>query len=90
MSNKQKNEKAAKKSYDSFKKIVTKFLNVNMNFLGWLPESKSIAGSIVARKPAVLQKSLEPVLQKNFAEISSNLVKIETVKSSGVRFFNNK
>ena len=84
------NEQAAKKSYDSFKKIVTKFLNVNMQFLGWLPESKSIAGSIVARKPAVLQKSLEPVLKKNFAEIANNLVEIETVKSSGVRFFNNK
>ena len=61
-----------------------------MNFLGWLPESKSIAGSIVARKPAVLQKSLEPVLQKNFAEITNNLVETEKVKSSGVRFFNNK
>ena len=85
-----KNEQAAKKSYDSFKKIVTKFLNVNMQFLGWLPESKSIAGSIVARKPAVLQKSLEPILQKNFAEIVNNLVEIEVVKSSGVKFFNNK
>ena len=85
-----KNEKAAKKSYDSFKKIVTKFLSVDMKFLGWLPESKAIAGSIVARKPAVLQKSLEPILQKNFAEIANNLVKLEAVKSSGVKFFNSK
>ena len=84
-----KNEKAAKKSYESFKKIVTKFLNVDMKFVGWLPESKAIAGSIVARKPAVLQKSLEPILQKNFTEITNNLAKIETVKSSGVKFFNN-
>ena len=72
------------------KKIVTKFLDVDINFLGWLPESKSIAGSIVARKPAVLQKSLEPILQKNFTEIVNNLVEIEVVKSSGVKFFNNK
>lgn len=85
-----KNEKAAKKSYDSFKKIVTKFLSVDMKFIGWLPESKSIAGSIVARKPVVLQKTLEPILQKNFAEITSNLAEIEAVKSSGVKFFNNK
>ncbi len=85
-----KNKQAATKSYDSFKKIVTKFLNVNMQFLGWLPESKSIAGSIVARKPAVLQKSLEPILQKNFSEIVNNLVEVEVVKSSGVKFFNNK
>ena len=85
-----KNEKAAKKSYDSFKKIVTKFLSVDIKFLGWLPESKAIAGSIVARKPAVLQKSLEPIFQKNFAEIANNLVKLEAVKSSGVKFFNSK
>ena len=85
-----KNEKAAKKSYDSFKKIVTKFLSVDMKFLGWLPESKAIAGSIVARKPAVLQKSLEPILQKNFAEIANNLGKLEAVKSTGVKFFNSK
>ena len=85
-----KNEKAAKKSYDSFKKIVTKFLSVDLKFLGWLPESKAIAGSIVARKPAVLQKSLEPILQKNFAGIANNLVKLEAVKSSGVKFFNSK
>ena len=77
-------------AYINNKKIVTKFLNVNMQFLGWLPESKAIAGSVVARKPAVLQKSLEPVLQKNFAEIASNLEKIEAVNSSGVKFFNNK
>ena len=61
-----------------------------MKFLGWLPESKAIAGSIVARKPAVLQKSLEPILQKNFAEIANNVVKLEPVKSSGVKFFNCK
>ena len=85
-----KNEKAAKKSFDSFKKIVTKFLNVDMQFAGWLPESKAVAGSIIARKPAVLQKSLEPILKKNFTEITKNLVEIESVKSSGVKFFNKK
>ena len=85
-----KNEKAAKKSFDSFKKIVTKFLNVDMQFAGWLPESKAVAGSIIARKPAVLQKSLEPILKKNFTEIANNLVKTESVKSSGVKFFNKK
>ena len=33
-----KNEKAARQSYESFKKIVTKFLTVNEQFVGWLPE----------------------------------------------------
>ena len=85
-----KNEKAARQSYESFKKIVTKFLTVNVQFVGWLPESNTLAGSIVARKPAVLQKSLEPILLKNFTEIVNNLINLEPYSSSGVKFFNNK
>jgi len=85
-----KNEKAARQSYESFKKIVTKFLTVNVQFVGWLPESNTLAGSIVARKPAVLQKSLEPILLKNFTEIVNNLINLEPFNSSGVKFFNNK
>ena len=85
-----KNEKAARQSYESFKKIVTKFLTVNVQFVGWLPESNTLAGSIVARKPAVLQKSLEPILLKNFTEIVNNLVNLEPFNSSGVKFFSNK
>ena len=84
-----KNEKAARQSYESFKKIVTKFLTVNVQFVGWLPESSTLAGSIVARKPAVLQKSLEPILLKNFTEIVNNLINLEPFNSSGVKFFSN-
>jgi len=85
-----KNEKAARQSYESFKKIVTKFLTVNVQFVGWLPESNTLSGSIVARKPAVLQKSLEPILLKNFTEIVNNLINLEPFNSSGVKFFSNK
>ena len=85
-----KNEKAARQSYESFKKIVTKFLTVNVQFVGWLPESNTLAGSIAARKPAVLQKSLEPILLKNFTEIVNNLINLEPFNSSGVKFFSNK
>ena len=85
-----KNEKAARQSYESFKKIVTKFLTVNVQFVGWLPESNTLAGLIVARKPAVLQKSLEPILLKNFTEIVNNLINLEPFNSSGVKFFSNK
>ena len=85
-----KNEKAARQSYESFKKIVTKFLTVNIQFVGWLPESNTLAGSIVARKPAVLQKSLEPILLKNFTEIVNNLINLKPFNSSGVKFFSYK
>ena len=51
-------KKDAEKSFESFKKNVTKFLQIEINFSGWLPESKTISNSIIARKPAVIKLSL--------------------------------
>ena len=82
------NETAAKKSFASFKKIVTKFLNIDLEYAGWLPESKTIAGSIVSRKPAILKKSLEPVLGKNFSDIANYMANVKVTKTGGIKFFN--
>ena len=69
-------------------KIVTKFLNIDLEYAGWLPESKTIAGSIVSRKPAILKKSLEPVLSKNFSDIASYMANVKVTKTGGIKFFN--
>jgi flagellar biosynthesis protein FlhG len=84
-----KSEKQAKESFDSFKKIVTKFLNLNVEFAGWLPDSTAVAGSIVSRKPVVQQKSLNPTLRKSFNDISNYLKQVTSSKSSGIKFFDN-
>ena len=68
--------------------IVTKFLNIDLEYAGWLPESKTIAGSIVSRKPAILKKSLEPVLSKNFSDIASYMANVKVTKTGGIKFFN--
>ena len=81
-------EKAALKSFVSFKKIVTKFLEIEIEFAGWLPSDKDMASSIISRKPVVLQRRLDKGINKNFAEISKYLIDLKPIKNNGVMFFN--
>ena len=83
-----RNEKAAKKSFDSFKKIATKFLDVEIEYAGWMPESKTIAGSIVSRKPAILKASIEPILGKSISDIANYISNVQATKTGGIKFFN--
>ena len=83
-----RNEKAAKKSFDSFKKIATKFLDVEIEYAGWMPESKTIASSIVSRKPAILKGSLEPTLGKSISDIAKYISNVQATKTGGIKFFN--
>jgi flagellar biosynthesis protein FlhG len=81
-------EKAAITSFESFKKIVTKFLDIEIDFAGWLPSTKDMASSVVARKPVVLQKNLDKGINENFTEITRYLIGLKPNKSNGVMFFN--
>ena len=82
------NASGAKKSFDSFKKIVTKFLSIDVQYAGWLPKSNLMASSIVARKPVILNKSLDKTLKENFGIIAKCFLDFEEDKSSGIKFFN--
>ena len=82
-----KNRKAALESFDSFKKIVLSFLPVRLDLIGWLPNSREISNSILSRKPFILKKTLDPVIQKSFNEIAENIYQSDALRSSGVHFF---
>ena len=82
-----KNHKSALDSFGSFKKIVLSFLSVEIDFIGWLPKSIEIGNSIVARKPFIMKKTLDPLIQKSFSEISENVSKSDVLSSNGIKFF---
>jgi flagellar biosynthesis protein FlhG len=82
------NASGAKKSFESFKKIVTKFLSIEVEYAGWLPKSSLMASSIVARKPVILNKSLDKTLKESFNFIAKYFLDFEVEKSSGIKFFN--
>ena len=80
--------KDAMASYESFKKIVTKFLSVELNFAGWLPNSIEIRNSILSRKPIALQKNqINTTAVKNLSSITRFLNEIEPTPSPGINFF---
>jgi len=82
------NATGAQKSFDSFKKIVTKFLSIDIEYAGWLPKSNLMASSIVSRKPVILNKSLYKTLKANFDVIANHFIDFDEEKSSGIKFFN--
>ena len=82
------NALSAKKSFESFKKIVTKFLSIEIEYVGWLPKSNLMASSIVSRKPVILDKSLDQTLKDNFSSIAKCFLSFQENRSNGIKFFN--
>ena len=82
-----KNRKAALESFNSFRKIVLNFLSVQLDLVGWLPNSSEISNSILSRKPFIMKKNLDPLIQKGLSEITEHICKSDTPKPSGVHFF---
>ena len=84
-----KDEADAVKSFNSFEKIVLQFLEINLNFTGWLPQSQVISNSIVARKPYILNKKANGDLNLRIEEILKRVGEANQIISSSIRFFDN-
>ena len=82
-----KNASDATNSFESFKKIVSHFLEVDLTFAGWLPHSQTISNSIIARKPFILNKKENGNLKMRIDEILKKVKDASKVKSNGIRFF---
>tara|TARA_B100000963_G_C22624747_1_gene671737 strand:- start:1134 stop:1919 length:786 start_codon:yes stop_codon:yes gene_type:complete len=83
------NEKEAEETFGKFRKIVNKFLDVNLYFLGGLPRSKKVQNAIVKKTPVVLDKNAE-LERVAFQRITKNLIKAGENKHNGIRFFSDK
>ena len=77
----------ANQSFNSFKKIVTQFLSVEISLAGWLPSTQIISNSIIARKPFVLNPKADPSLNKKIVEINQNIEGIESLSNKNIKFF---
>ena len=81
------NEAQSKETFDKFNNTVSRFLDVNLSYLGYLPHSRNLRNSIVKRKPLVLtdNKCRESLL---FKSMSKELLSSPNNKASGITFFN--
>ena len=76
------------RSFNSFKDIVTKFLDVELEYAGWLPNSQEMKNSILTRKPVVLQnKPNDKALHKNFNDVVEHIKNLQPCALTGVQFF---
>ena len=81
--------KDAKSSFDSFKSIVTKFLDIQLEYAGWLPNSRLLKNSILTRKPVALAKNPnDKSLIEGFKQISAAIIQLDPQTANGVEFFN--
>jgi len=79
--------KDANNSFKSFQKIVSKFLDVELINLGWLPNSKLVANSILTRKPFILNSKADAQLNARLSEIVTNVERVQSFQTNSVRFF---
>ena len=81
------NEAQSKETFNKFKKTASKFLDVNLRYIGYLPHSRNLRSSIVKRKPLVLSDSRcrESLL---FKSMSKELLSSPINTASGITFFN--
>mgnify|MGYP003305834984 CR=1 FL=1 len=82
-----KDAKDANNSFKSFQKIVSQFLDVELINLGWLPNSKLVANSILTRKPFILNSKADAQLNARLSEIVTNIERVKSFQTNSVRFF---
>ena len=78
----------AKLNFDKFQSITQKFLDVNLKYVGQIPNSQRIRNSIISRQ-AVVSSTNNNVETKAFNELASKLLLVETNKTGTIKFFDN-
>ena len=78
----------AKLNFDKFQSITQKFLDVNLKYVGQIPNSQKIRNSIISRTAVVSSKN-NNIESKAFYELSSKLSLVETNKTGTIKFFDN-
>ena len=78
----------AKLTFDKFQSIAQKFLDVNLKYVGQIPNSQKIRNSIISRTAVVSSKN-NNIETKAFNELLSKLLLVETNNTGSIKFFDN-
>ena len=82
------NKSVAKSSFEKFREIAMRFLDVNLHYAGMIPHSKEIKHAVARRKPVTVDKPNASV-SASFGEVAKRLLKMPTAKIEGLKFFDN-
>ena len=78
----------AKSSFEKFREIVMRFLDVNLHYAGMIPHSKEIKYAVARRKPVTIEQP-NTLVSASFNEVAKRLLKVPTAKIEGLKFFDN-
>ena len=81
------NEIQSKETFNRFRKTASRFLDVNLKYVGYLPHSRKLRSSIVRRKPLVIADK-ECRESQLFKSMSKELLSSPNNNASGITFFN--
>ncbi len=76
----------AKQDFTRFKKIITKFYDVNLTYVGYIQSRNAIKQSIIKRKPVVLDDKHSDIINA-FKNIYANILLTSINHHSGIKFF---
>ena len=82
------NNSAAKNSFEKFREIVMRFLDVNLHYSGMIPHSKEIKHAVARRKPVTVDKP-NALVSASFNEVAQRLIKVPIANIEGLKFFDN-
>ena len=82
------NEAHGNEVYTNFNKVMRKFYDVNITFVGSIPKNSKIQKSVIQKKPLILDKSNKDFYLL-FDKMINKINKAPENKFEGIKFFNN-
>ena len=82
------NKSAAKSSFEKFREIAMRFLDVNLHYAGMIPHSKEVKHAVARRKPVTIEKP-NALVSASFSEVAKRLLKVPIAQIEGLKFFDN-
>ena len=81
-------KKGAKSSFEKFREIAMRFLDVNLHYVGMIPHSRDVKHAIAQRKPVTIERP-NSLVAASFRDFTKSLSRVPIVKSDNIKFFDN-
>ena len=82
------NQNMAKSSFEKFREIAIRFLDINLHYAGMIPHSKDIKRAVNQRKPVTLAQP-NSTASACFREMAKGLMNAPIHSSNSLKFFDN-
>ena len=82
------NKNMARNSFEKFREIAIRFLDVNLHYAGMIPHSKDIKRAVTQRKPVTVGQP-KSATSTCFREVAKTLINVPIQYNNALKFFDN-